>query len=344
MRSYRTNSPCIISHTRAATRTSPLALAALTALVILLATNRASAQSLAAEALFNEGRTLMDAGDYAHACPKLAESQRMDPGTGTLLNLGICYQKAGKTASAWGTFKEAVVLARRDNRADHVTYAQEQIALLEPSLSYLTVVVGDATKTIGLAVQVDGAALGDGAWGTAIPTDPGKHHLEATAPGRQAWATDVELGANGDKQSTVIPALAIDALAPLAQPQEAVKPVEEKPIAAVPERSSRKTVAYVVGGVGVVGLGVGTYFGARALSAWGSRKDQCTSAGCDASAVSFGDDAKRYGNFANVGLGIGLVGVGIGTYLLVTAPSSSKISVEPTVARDAMGMAVGGVR
>ena len=343
MRSYRTKPPCNVPHTRAATRTSPLALAALTALVILLATNRASAQSLAAEALFNEGRTLMDAGDYVHACPKLAESQRMDPGTGTLLNLGICYQKAGKTASAWGTFKEAAVLARRDNRADRVTYAQEQIALLEPGLSYLTVVVGDATKTIGLAVQVDGAALGEGAWGTAIPTDPGKHHLEATAPGRQAWTTDVELGANGDKQSTVIPALAIDALAPLAQPQEAVKPVEEKPIAAVPERSSRKTVAYVVGGVGVAALGVGTYFGARALSSWGSRKDHCTSAGCDAFAVSYGDDAKRYGNFANVGLGIGLVGVGVGTYLLVTAPSSSRISVEPTVARDAMGMSVGGV-
>ena len=146
----------------------------LAAIVILLATNRAAAQSLAAEALFNEGRTLMDAGDYVHACPKLAESQRMDPGTGTLLNLGICYQKAGKTASAWGTFKEAAVLARRDNRADRVTYAQEQIALLEPGLSYLTVVVSDATKTIGLAVQVDGAALGEGAWGTAIPTDPGR--------------------------------------------------------------------------------------------------------------------------------------------------------------------------
>ena len=146
----------------------------------------------------------------------------------------------------------------------------------------------------------------------------------------------------------MIPELALDASAPLrTQPQATAKPVGEKPIAAdagaVDGRSSRKTVAYVVGGVGVVALGVGSYFGARALSSWGSRKDHCTSAGCDAFAVSFGDDAKRYGNFANVGLGIGLVGVGVGTYLLVTAPSSSRISVEPTVARDAMGMSVGGV-
>ena len=217
------------------------------------------------------------------------------------------------------------MLARRDNRADPVTYAQEQIALLEPSLSYLTVVVGDATKTAGLAVQVDGAA-----------------------PGRQAWTTDVELGANGDKKSTTIPALAPDTSeAAIAQPQDAVKPVEETPIAAdtgaVQECSSRKTVAYVVGGVGVVALGVGTYFGARALSAWGSRKDHCPSNVCDLDAVFYGDDAKRYGNFANVGLGIGLVGLGVGTYLLVTAPSSSRISVEPMVARDAMGMTVGGV-
>ena len=37
-----------------------------------------------ADALFKEGRALLDAKKFDEACPKLAESQRLDPGAGTL--------------------------------------------------------------------------------------------------------------------------------------------------------------------------------------------------------------------------------------------------------------------
>src|SRR5436305_1863991 len=81
-----------------------------------------------AQALFEEGRRLMAAGKYAEACPKLAASQKLDPGAGTLLNLASCYEKAGQNASSWATFKEAAAAARQSGHADWEKAAREKAA------------------------------------------------------------------------------------------------------------------------------------------------------------------------------------------------------------------------
>ena len=70
-------------------------------------------EQAAAEALFQEARQLMKTGAYAEACPKLFDSNRLDTAVGTLLYLGECYEKSGKTASAWTTFLAAAESAHR---------------------------------------------------------------------------------------------------------------------------------------------------------------------------------------------------------------------------------------
>src|SRR5258706_12663688 len=94
----------------------------------------ASSQA-AAQALFDEARGLMNEGKFGDACPKFAESQRLDPGAGTLLNLANCYAKNGRTASAWVTFKDAAAAADVKRRADWSQRARERATALEPLLS-----------------------------------------------------------------------------------------------------------------------------------------------------------------------------------------------------------------
>lgn len=303
------------------------AIGAALVLAQLAATVPAIAQSPSdkalAQSMFDEGKKLMADEKYSEACPKLAESQKLDPGGGTLLNLAVCHQKEGKTATAWAEFNDALSQAKKEGRAEREAFAREHIAEIEPTLSRLTVSVVPATASVaGLQVKLDGAPLGKATWGAQLPVDPGKHTLEASATGKKTWTGDIEV-ASADKKSIEVPALA-DA------PAEPAKGTTTTTAGATDTSpSSKKTIGYVVGGVGIVALGVGAVFGIRAFGKWGERNDNCPNDVCNAKAKQLGDDAKSAANIANVGVGVGIVAIGVGAFLIFTAPSAESTASKP---------------
>jgi hypothetical protein len=299
---------------------------------------RADDAGAQAQVLFDEGKRLMDAEDYVAACPKLAESQRLDPGNGTLARLATCHEKQGRTATAWSEFAELVTSAQRAGQPDRERFGRQRIAVLEPRLSRLTIIVpADVATTPGLVVQRDAIAVGDAAWGVGIPVDPGDHAIEASAPGKQAWSTHVVIGAAADSKHVTVPALAAVEAPPMPAASAEAPPATPPPAEAGPHSgawSSQKTWGLVVGAAGIVGLGVGSYFGVQAMSGSSHAKQQCPDAACPApSAIQQNEDAKTDARIADVGFAVGIGAVVGGSLLYFLAPSSAGLHVAPTVGR-----------
>ncbi len=293
-------------------------------------------QRALARELFQQGRALMAKKDYVKACAKLAESQRIDPATGTLLNLAVCHEAEGKTASAWAEFNDALSLSRQDGRKDRVELATKHIANLEPRLSRLTIDVPPDARVAGLEIKLDDGRVGRTAWGTAVPVDPGTHTVRALAAGWKEWQTEITVGADADGQTVSVPALQ-------REPTQARPPPPSERAAPKDSGSSsgasQRTAGYVVGGVGVVALGVGAYFGLRAYSRWDERNAHCSDAGCDPTGVAAGDDAGQAATLANVGIGLGVAALATGAVLVLTAGPSERATAAAT--RDGRGFVLG---
>ena len=118
--------------------------------LLALTPQRADAQSTgsqaAAEALFREGRRLMEEGNYDEACPKFEASNRLDVAVGTLLNLGVCWEQGGRLASAWATFLEAAALAARTGSPEREQLARSRAAELESRLIRVRVIVDSPAR------------------------------------------------------------------------------------------------------------------------------------------------------------------------------------------------------
>jgi hypothetical protein len=304
------------------------------ALGLLLASPGAaqSTDRALAEQLFREGQALVEAKRYAEACPKFAESQRLDPGTGTLLNLAACHEQQGKLASAWTEYSTVVTLAQRDNRPDRVAYAEERLKEIEPKLSRLTLELSSGGDVSGLVIKLDGAVVGRPALGVAVPVDPGTHNVEAAAPGKRPWRTTVDVPAGPSTKSVVIPALVDAPDAPAAAAGAAPATVADD---AGDAGETQRIVAYTLGGAGVIGLGIGTAFGLSAISQNSESKDAgCEENVCTPAAAEIRKDAQAAGNASTVAFIAGGALLAAGVVVYLTAPSSTE---KPSAARLVFG-------
>jgi hypothetical protein len=337
-----------------------VALAAAVALAAIAGPARADAtaeQRAAAQVLFDDARRLMADKRWAEACPKLEESQRIDPGIGTLLNLAECQAQTGKTASAWANFLEASYQAKAAGQAKRETTARTKAAALEPRLSKLTI-----EAPAGVEVRRDGVAMAPSMLGTPLPVDPGTHVLRATAPGKKPWEKTIVVKDNADRVTVGVPTLDpadrpphVEATAPppplstAETPSPAPPPVEANVPVADRGAAARRTSGIVLLAVGAGGLVAAGAFTGVAKSKYNASLDMGCSrtppVTCTTAAAATRNAARAWGNAATGAVVAGGTVAAGGLALLLSALPLGKPAggVTVTAGVDPRGGAAVGV-
>lgn len=317
--------------------------AALALLAILLTPSITHAADAAdADALFREGRALLDAGEPERACEKLSASQRLERAAGTALALGMCHEARGRLASASQSYLEAESLGRATDRPALADAARRRAAALEPRLSRLEVRVDAPVE--GLEIRLDGLHMPSTRWSKRLAVDPGDHVIDATAPGHESARFTVTVGKGAAAEASfVLPRLR--ALAPAGL--VAVRSVSHE--GAPPSGAFQRGAGLAIAAAGAVGVGVGSYFGLRALDRGEEARSLCPLSPCtDARGVSLNEEARSSALASTVALSAGASAIVVGAILLLTAPrglaprrgATGRVEIAPSAPGAAVGLSL----
>lgn len=313
---------------------------------------QSAADKAAADALFLEGKRLISAGDAEAACPKFEASLGKLAQLGTQLALASCYEKLGKTASAWGAFRAAASTARKAWDVQRQRFAEQHADALEPRLSRLVIKVEPGYRIDGLAVKRDGAEVMPAELGSPVPVDPGEHTIEAHAPGWSPWSHQVSVTMPGTVE-VIVPALGkapvkVEEPAPAPPPVVAPGPDPDRERA----RRTRRTLAYGIGAGGVALVGTSLILGAVASSRWSDAQAHCRDNLCDPTGVDLAGGARSMGHASTALFVVGTAAVATGIYLFVTAPArggerapaprAARRMVTPEIGSSQLGLSLQG--
>lgn len=317
-------------------------------LVALLASSAARASDPpAAQALLDQARRLSSEGRHAEACSKLETSNALDPGLGTQLLLADCWQRVGRTASAWALFRNVAAQAGALGQQARQRAASDRAAAIEPLLSKLAIATRETRRTAGVAIERDGAPIARDLWTEPLPVDPGWHVVKVSAPGKRAWETSVHVPPDGKIVTLEVPPLADMGVTQAMPPGPGVSgqgpndktgqgPRSESDNAG----SGQRALGWFLLGVGAAAFGVGSYYGARSLADRNQSNAHCPDDRCDITGHTLRDDARNHARYA---LEIGGVGAAVafsGAVLVLSARAPHmSASLAPTLG----GMSVSGV-
>ena len=298
----------------------------------------ANAQSAEAEVLFREGQRLMKEEQYAEACEKFEASERVEPASGTELNLALCREKNGQTASAWAMYLKAAASAKKSKNEDRAAEAKERANKLADELVYLTIEVPGDVVVDGLVIKRNKTVIDRGLWDQKVPVDPDEYTISAEAPGYRKWSSTVTV----KTKDKVVEIPVLDKRRSQPGDRDVSEPHDGDERPRLGHGQKYRTEAIALALVGGGGLVLGTTIGLYARNQEEQSDLLCPNIQCsDPEGVSLNKRARSAAVAANVSWALGgaaLIAAGIVWY--VGRPTA--VTVAPVANEDGAGVTVGG--
>lgn len=193
---------------------------------------------------------------------------------------------------------------------------------------------GVGNDLVAVRVTLDGEVLAERLEGTPLSIDPGEHTFVFETPGQPSVQKHFVIQ-EGQKDQRESIAFGTPILAPpQAGPPQGSAFAPGTPSSSTPDNgeglSTPKIVAIVAGGVGVVGLGVGSAFGLVAISKKSDAQNACPGECADQAGVGKWRDAKSAAQVSDVAFVVGAVGLGAAAVLwfVVKSPPASEATAQ----------------
>ena len=241
-----------------------------------------------------------------------------------------CYDGQGRTASAWGTFKEAQYAASSSNQKEREAIAKSHADKLKPKLAYLRLqVAGSDLDGVEITRSIQGTnnptAIRPAMWSKAMPVDPGTHLISVSAAGKASWSKAVVVPAEPGTVTVDIPELLAESAKPAGSAAAAAPasgPEPDEP------GSGQRIAGWVTAGAGVVGVAVGAVFLLKASSKQDESDVFCRGDVCQTGSPGLGlyEEAQSAQTIGFIAGGLGVAAIAGGVYLLTTAPSSEQVA------------------
>ncbi len=303
----------------------------------------------------SQARSLGEQGQVALDAKKFAEAERLFSAAAALypvaptLPLGAARAMAGqgKLIQARETYNKIV---RDSDKVQGgpaafkaaVESARTESEIIAPKIGSVTVVVEGPKEA---KVALDDGQIPAAAWGLPRPIDPGTHRLIATLAGyKPAEITFTVLdGAKVDQKLVLVKDDAGGAVvvggAGNGGNGQAGGNADPGSGGSGASGSSRKTAGYVVGGIGVVGIGIGALTGLVAISDKNKLEKSCTNGKCPSTQQSAVNSYNTMGTLSTLGFVVGGLALAGGIVLIVTAPKDPKAAfVSPYLAPGEAGL------
>lgn len=273
------------------------------------ATESAHAQDAAelqeARDKFQKALALQTGGDWASALALLKEVAAVRSTPQVRFNIALCEENLGQLVAAVGDYELAAADARAADETEVVQQAERRLKELKGRIPKVVVTRGTNADTA--TITLDGVTLGDQVIGKEMNVDPGPHVITARATGFDSFRTTVRVE---EAETKTVPVM----LTPVAEPPPAPPPSPSGP----PAEPSPPIAGYIVGGVGLLSLGAaGVMYGLR-QGALNELERECTDNKCPPDLKHTADRGEQYNLWGNIGLAVGVVGVGLGAVLVFT--------------------------